>query len=108
MRQAAVEKALGKLITDECFRHRFFKDPAATSFAAGLELSRPELDALSRLSVEAIARFSARLDLRICRLPLDEEVRQTPPGTAQVRRERTDDRAGQGCCSAQETKEDER
>jgi len=108
MSQAAVEKALGKLITDECFRRRFFKDPAAASFAAGLELSRPELDALSRLSVEAIARFSARLDLRICRLPLDEEGRSTPPGTPQVRRGRTDDRAGQGCCSAQETEEDQR
>ncbi len=108
MSQAAVEKTLGKLITDECFRHHFFKDPGAASFAAGLELSRAELDALSRLSVDAIARFGARLDLRICRLPLDEEGRQTSPGTPQVRRRGTDDRAGQGCCSAQETKEDER
>jgi len=108
MSQAAVEKALGKLITDECFRSRFFKDPATASFAAGLELSRAELDALSRLSVEAIGQFSARLDLRICRLPLDEDGRQTSPGTAQVHRECTDDRAGQGYCSAEVTKEDER
>ena len=73
MSQAAVEKTLGKLITDECFRRRFFKDPAAASFAAGLELTGAELDALSRIRVEAIARFSAGLDYRICRLPLDEE-----------------------------------
>ena len=32
--QAAVEKTLGKLITDECFRRRFFKDPPAASVAA--------------------------------------------------------------------------
>ncbi len=48
MSQAAVEKALGKLITDEGFRRRFFKDPAAASFAAWLELSQAELDALLR------------------------------------------------------------
>jgi hypothetical protein len=77
MSQAAVEKAIGKLITDECFRRRFFKDPVAASFQAGLELSQPEVDALSRLPVEAIARFSACLDRRICRLPLDEESRST-------------------------------
>jgi hypothetical protein len=77
MSQSAVEKALGKLITDECFRRRFFKDPAGASFAAGLELSPAELDALSRLSVEAIARFCAHLDHRICRLPMDEEYDAT-------------------------------
>lgn len=75
MSQAAVEKALGKLITDECFRSRFFRNPAAVSFHAGLELSQAEVDALSRLPVEAIARFTACLDRRICRLPLDEEDR---------------------------------
>jgi hypothetical protein len=97
MSQAAVEKTLGKLITDECFRRRFFKDPAATTFAAGLELSRAELDALSRLSMKLIARFSARLDHRICRLPLEEEKleeeegRHVSPGTPQVRRGRTGD-----------------
>ncbi len=77
MSQAAVERALGKLVTDECFRSRFFKDPAAVSFRAGLELSQAEVDALSRLSAEALARFSACLDHRICRLPLDEEGQPT-------------------------------
>lgn len=111
MSQAAVEKTLGKMITDECFRGRFFMDPAATSFAAGLELSRAELDALSRLSMKVIARFSAHLDHRICRLPLDEEGQQASPGPPQVRRGRADDPGGQDYSSAQEsqaTKEDER
>jgi hypothetical protein len=108
MSQAAVEKALGKLITDECFRRRFFKDPAGASFAAGLELSQAELDALSRLPGKAIARFSARLDHRICRLSLEEEGRRTSPGTPPVRREGPDDRAGPGCCCARQAKEEER
>ncbi|HSB77688.1 MAG TPA: Os1348 family NHLP clan protein [Candidatus Methylomirabilis sp.] len=77
MCQAAVEKTLGKLATDETFRARFFRDPAAASFSAGLELSRAELDALSRLPVEAIVQFSASLDDRIRRLPLEVKSRPT-------------------------------
>lgn len=72
MSQAAVERALGKLVTDEAFRESFFHDPATASFHAGLELSTAELDALLRLSAKAIATFSARLDARICRLRLEE------------------------------------
>ncbi len=85
MSQVAVERALGKLMVDKRFRVRFFDDPTAGSFAAGLELSQAELDALSRLPGKAIARFSARLDHRICRLSLEEEGRRTSPGTAPVR-----------------------
>ncbi len=80
MSQAAVERTLGKLITDECFRDRFFKDPAGASFYAGLELSRGELDALSRLPKKLLRQFSAWLDDRICRLPLDEDQRPPPAG----------------------------
>lgn len=78
MSQAAVERALGKLVTDEAFRERFFQDPAAATFRAGLELSKPELDALSRLSRRALTRFGASLDDRICRLSLDEKGQATP------------------------------
>jgi hypothetical protein len=67
MSQAAVERALGKLVTDGAFRDRFFRSPAAASFAAGLELSQAEVEALSSLPVEAIESFSAHLDARICR-----------------------------------------
>ena len=73
MSQAAVEKALGKLVTDEAFRDRFFTDPAVASFNAGLELSGTELDALSRLPEKALTQFSRWLDDRIRRLPLDSD-----------------------------------
>jgi len=108
MSQAAVEKALGKLITDECFRGRFYKDPAAASFSAGLELSQAELDALSRLPPKAIARFSGCLDDRIRRVPLDDEGRPLCEGTSPVRRRRTASGAGPTCDSAQDIKEDHR
>ena len=73
MSQNAVERTLGKLATDDEFRARFFEDPAATTWGAGLLLSRLELEALRRLSLAALARFSRTLDGRIRRL--------CPPGT---------------------------
>ncbi len=73
MSQAAVEKALGKLITDECFRHRFFRSPSAASLAAGLTLSSLELDALTKLPPEKLAEFSGWVDARICRLPVEQD-----------------------------------
>ena len=73
MSQAAVERTLGKLVTDDGYRRRFFRDPAAASFAAGLELSPAEVDALSHLPLEAIIRFSSCLDARICRCPFTND-----------------------------------
>jgi hypothetical protein len=70
MSQQAVEQTLGKLLTDEFFRERFFTTPRETVWAAGLRLSDIELAALSRLSRSALRSFSARLDPRICRLCL--------------------------------------
>ncbi len=52
MSQNAVERALGKLVTDDEFCARFFENPAAATWEAGLPLSALELDALS--NVDAI------------------------------------------------------
>ena len=79
MSQGAVEKALGKLVTDESFRNRFFTDPVTASFNAGLDLSRAELDALTQVPKTALVRFSRLLDDRICRLSLDGYQQRTPP-----------------------------
>jgi hypothetical protein len=76
--QYAVERTLGKLATDEEFRARFFENPAAATWAAGIPLSPVELDALSGLSRAAVTRFSQSLDDRICRLCLAG----TPSGAA--------------------------
>ena len=77
MSQVAVERLLGKLVTDESFRVRFFRDPAGARVSAGIALSRCELDALARLPVAALAACSACLDARSCRLPLDEDGQPT-------------------------------
>ncbi len=68
MSQHAVERTLGKLLTDESFRERFFTTPRETAWVAGLRLSDIELVALSGLSRSALSSFSGTLDPRICRL----------------------------------------
>ena len=68
MSQNAVARTLGKLATDDEFRARFFENPAAATWEAGLPLSPVELEALSGLSEAAVARFSQSLDRRIRRL----------------------------------------
>jgi hypothetical protein len=65
--QQAVERTIGKLITDEAFRARFFDDPEAATWEAGLVLTSGELDALSRLSRVALVRFSERIGARLRR-----------------------------------------
>ena len=76
MTQQAVERTLGKLLTDENFRDRFFTNPEIAAREAGFALSSIELDALSRLSPEALARFSDHLDKRISRASLDPDRRE--------------------------------
>ena len=62
--QQAVERALGKLLTDENFRERFFTNPEIASWEAGFTLSPIELEALSQVSHEALARSSLDPDRR--------------------------------------------
>jgi hypothetical protein len=74
--QQAVQRALGKLLTDENFRERFFTNPESAAWEAGFTLSTIELEALSRLSHEAVARFSEDIDARISRPSLDPDRRE--------------------------------
>jgi hypothetical protein len=74
--QQAVERALGKLLTDENFRERFFASPELACWEVGFELSPVELEALLRLSSETLARFSEALDKRISRPSLDPDRRE--------------------------------
>lgn len=76
MSQDAVERTLGKLLTDEGFRHEFFANSSAATWNAGLALSPVELEALSRLSRGTLVRLSETLDPRICRLHLGVSERE--------------------------------
>jgi hypothetical protein len=68
MSQRAVEQALGKLLTDDDFRERFFENPEWATGGVGLDLSREQLAALRRVPKADLARLCRRIDDRICRL----------------------------------------
>jgi hypothetical protein len=70
MSQKAVEQALGKLVTDEGFRERYFRDPGGAAVQAGLELSAAEIEALAQAPRRLLGALGRRLDDRICRLSL--------------------------------------
>lgn len=65
MSQRNVEKILGRLVSDEAFRRRFWPDPAAAldeMAASGSELNSCERRALCALARDAVERFAAVLD----------------------------------------------
>jgi len=86
MRQGAVERALGKLVTADAFRARCFAEPALASLTAGLALSPVELEVLAHLSPRVLAHCSRRLDDRIRRLPIAAAQRAAPRGGGHRRR----------------------
>jgi hypothetical protein len=57
MTVAGLERALGMLRLDVAFCERFLLNASSPTWNAGLPLSPIEVDALSRLSRVAIARF---------------------------------------------------
>jgi len=71
MSQPAVERTLGKLLTDEAFRDRFFAAPELATWEVGLQLSTVELEALSRISRVGLLHVALWLDKRICQVPLE-------------------------------------
>ena len=62
MTLAGLERALGMLVLDAAFCERFLLNPSAATWEAGLPLSPIEVNALSRLSRAAIARFRESLE----------------------------------------------
>jgi hypothetical protein len=77
MSQRAVERAVGKLVTDEGFRAAFYRNAAVASREAGLELTVAELHALLHIPREALIALAARLDDRICCIHIPMESEET-------------------------------
>lgn len=74
MSQRDVERVLGRLVTDEGFREEFFGNPKSAVLRAGLDLSGEELAALSRTPRAGLAALGARVDGRICRLHITDQL----------------------------------
>lgn len=73
MSQQAVERALGRLVTDPGFRDRFFREPGRACLEVGLDLTAQEMAALRRVPARALAHLCAYVDARLCRLHVPEE-----------------------------------
>jgi hypothetical protein len=72
MSQRDVERTLGRLVTDQDFRHEFFLNPARACLTFGMQLTSREFEALFRVPRAAFASLGARLDDRVCRLHIQQ------------------------------------
>ena len=70
MSQRSVEQVIGKLATDEGFRHKFEVNREAALTESGLQLTPVEQRALLDLDVDAAERFAGCLDPRIQKISL--------------------------------------
>ncbi len=67
MSQEAVERILGRMLTDSCFRARMSESPESASRLAGFLLTPRELRLLSGVELPCLAELSCRLDPGLCR-----------------------------------------
>ncbi len=82
MSQEAVEKLLGRLITDDDFRENASRDFSRASFEEGLELTETERRIVQGIDFERFAFLAGILDKRVKRsrrtlfLPNREDTRK--------------------------------
>ena len=81
MTQQAVEQALGKLLTDQAFRERFFAAPEEACRQSGLTLSSVEVEALAQLSREQLDQLAAS---RLCLADACTRMRPVRKGLTDV------------------------
>ena len=65
MSQHNVERVIGRLVTDEAFRHRFVMEPEATMYLLiekGVELNECERQALLTIDLRMLVRFANSID----------------------------------------------
>ncbi|GMV66789.1 MAG: hypothetical protein KJ050_12430 [Candidatus Omnitrophica bacterium] len=70
MSQEAVEVLVGKIVTDDEIRARFFRSPEETCCLLGLQLTPVELEAIRHVSQTAVRQLAVNLDPRLIRAAL--------------------------------------
>jgi putative modified peptide len=65
MSQANVERLIGRLMTDEAFRHRFATDPSSTLESLAMEFNSCETQALLAMNLRALRRCTDAIDPRL-------------------------------------------
>ena len=95
MSQANVERIVGRLVTDERFRRRFWQERTtalAELIEAGCELNPCERSALAALSQESVESFAAAIDPRLQKTdpcaapPMAHEIAYERPAEPSARR----------------------
>jgi hypothetical protein len=74
MAQKAVETLLGRLLTDEDFRRRFFEEPLAVCRQEAFDVTSRELEAILATDEVQFAQFVKQLDPRIVRATLRRDT----------------------------------
>jgi hypothetical protein len=85
--QRSVEQVIGRLATDEEFRHQFLHSPAvalARVAREGLELNPCELRALTALDGGSLERFAESIDARLQKAWLARPDRRRTSGTSRI------------------------
>jgi len=72
MSQEAVERILGRMLTDRRFSALASKSLETAILQEGFQLTPVELRLLSALDMKSVARLAARLDPRLCRADVTE------------------------------------
>jgi hypothetical protein len=67
MSQEAVERILGRMITDERFRTLAFESLEAANLQEGYRLTPMELQLMSKLELKLIVELSRSIDSGLCR-----------------------------------------
>ncbi len=65
-----IEMIIGRLVTDEEFRVRFYQDPVRVCIEARLRLSPLEIEALAKVPADAFEVLAQTMDEHLVRTPL--------------------------------------
>jgi len=74
MSQKGVEGLIGRLVTDQALRRRFFQKPAEICANGRFDVSVREIEAIFALEEAEIETFSRKLDSRIVRGRFDGDT----------------------------------
>jgi len=74
MSQKAVESLLGRLLTDQDFRRRFYEEPAVTCQHEAVDVTSRELEAILVVDQIQFEQLAKRLDPRIVRAAIRRDT----------------------------------
>jgi hypothetical protein len=86
MAQKAVETLLGRLLTDEDYRRRFFEEPLAVCRQEALDVTSREVEAVLTVEEAQFVQLAKQLDARIVRASLRKDAGTAAARTSALRK----------------------